>query len=177
MYLPQETLGLRRAGFSPALSLLKPTYSLPDAPRNFPVSLHSRQERSPTTPCGVRSFGSLLIPDHYRRPTPRPVSCYALFKWWLLLSQHPGCHSNRTSLRTEQRFGALTGGLDFSPFDDGYCHSPSISQILAAGIRSLVEWGTLGRARHSSSSSTPNCCYLRLTLKLFRRERAISRFD
>ena len=177
MYLPQESLGLRRAGFSPALSLLKPTYSLPDAPRILPDPLQCRQERSPTTPCGVRSFGSLLIPDHYRRRTPRPVSCYALFKWWLLLSQHPGCHCNPTSLRTEQRFGALTGGLDFSPFDDGYCHSPSISQVLAVGIRSLVERGTQGRAHHPSSSSTPNCCLLRLTLKLFRRERAISRFD
>ena len=42
-----------------------------------------------------------LIPDNYRRQIPRPVSCYALFKWWLLLSQHPGCHSNLTTLRTE----------------------------------------------------------------------------
>ena len=30
-------------------------------------------------------------PLHFRcRPT-RPVSYYALFEWWLLLSQHPGC--------------------------------------------------------------------------------------
>ena len=28
----------------------------------------------------VHSFGSMLIPDHYRRQTPRPVSYYALFK-------------------------------------------------------------------------------------------------
>eukprot|EP01025_Chloroclados_australasicus_P068886 TRINITY_DN961_c4_g1_i1.p1 TRINITY_DN961_c4_g1~~TRINITY_DN961_c4_g1_i1.p1 ORF type:complete len:262 (-),score=-13.10 TRINITY_DN961_c4_g1_i1:597-1382(-) len=33
------------------------------------------------------------------------------------------------------------------------------------------------RAHHPSSSSTPNACISRLTLKLFRRERAISRFD
>jgi hypothetical protein len=80
-----------------------------------------------------------LIPDHYRRWIPRPVSYYALFKWWLLLSQHPGCHCNPTSFRTEHRFGTLAGGLDCSPFDDGYCHSPSISQGLVRGIRSLVE--------------------------------------
>jgi hypothetical protein len=84
----------------------------------------------------------MLIPDHYRRQTPRPVSYYALFKWWLLLSQHPGCLSNLTSFRTEHQFGTLAGGLDCSPLDDGYCHSPSISQILAVGIRSLVEDGT-----------------------------------
>jgi hypothetical protein len=32
-----------------------------------------------------------LSPDYCRRGTTRPVSYYALFKWWLLLSQHPGC--------------------------------------------------------------------------------------
>jgi hypothetical protein len=99
-------------------------------------------ERSPTKPFGFRSFGSVLIPDHYRRQVPRPVSCYALFKWWLLLSQHPGCLSNLTSFRTKHGLGALAGGLDFSPFDDGYYHSPSISQSLGAGIRSLVEGGS-----------------------------------
>ena len=45
----------------------------------------------------ARGFGTILIPDHYRRRTPRPVSYYALFKWWLLLSQHPGCLWNPTS--------------------------------------------------------------------------------
>ena len=30
-------------------------------------------------------------PGNFRRRVSRPVSYYALFKWWLLLSQHPGC--------------------------------------------------------------------------------------
>ena len=30
-------------------------------------------------------------PDHFRRGVSRPVRCYAIFKWWLPLSQHPGC--------------------------------------------------------------------------------------
>ena len=30
-------------------------------------------------------------PGNLRRGVSRPVSYYALFKWWLLLSQHPGC--------------------------------------------------------------------------------------
>lgn len=106
-------------------------------------------ERSPTTSYEVRSFGTRLIPDHYRRQIPRLVSYYALFKWWLLLSQHPSCHGNLTSLRTESCLGTLAGGLDYSPFDYGYFHSQSISQVLAAGIRSLVAWGTLdGPATH-----------------------------
>lgn len=41
-----------------------------------------------------------LAPVHFRRRVTRPVSYYALFKWWLLLSQHPGCLSNSTSFST-----------------------------------------------------------------------------
>ena len=44
-----------------------------------------------------------LSPDHFRRRVSRPVSCYAIFKWWLPLSQHPGCHGNLTSLQSTQR--------------------------------------------------------------------------
>ena len=56
----------------------------------------------------VRGFGSTLIPNHSRRRTPRPVSYYALFKWWLLLSQHPGCLRNLTSFSTELSFRGLS---------------------------------------------------------------------
>ena len=50
--------------------------------------------RSPTTNLKfklIRGFGSILSPDCYRRRVSRLVSCYALFKWWLPLSQHPNC--------------------------------------------------------------------------------------
>src|SRR5690606_37194379 len=46
--LPQESLGLRRRGFSPRLSLLIPAFSLPCAPRRLPVPLQRCTERSPT---------------------------------------------------------------------------------------------------------------------------------
>ena len=75
------------------------------------------------------------------------MSCYALFKWWLLLSQHPGCHGNLTSLLTEQRSGTLAGGLDCFPFVRGYCHPRTDSHALAVGIRSLVAPGTLARPK------------------------------
>ena len=65
----------------------------------------------------IRVFGFMLIPVHYRRQTARPVSYYALFKWWLLLSQHPGCLSNLTSLVTEYNFGTLADGLGCFPLD------------------------------------------------------------
>ena len=41
-----------------------------------------------------------LAPVHFPRRVTRPVSYYALFKWWLLLSQHPGCLGNSTSFPT-----------------------------------------------------------------------------
>ena len=59
-----------------------------------PTSLRRQQHRK------LRGFGSMLSPVNYRRRTPRLVSYYALFKWWLLLSQHPSCHRRPTSLPT-----------------------------------------------------------------------------
>ena len=44
----QETLLFRRAGFSPALWLLIPTFSLPHAPACLTTHLHRREERSST---------------------------------------------------------------------------------------------------------------------------------
>ena len=46
--LAQETLGLRRTGFSPVLSLLVPTFSFPSRPALLTVCLHPTTERSPT---------------------------------------------------------------------------------------------------------------------------------
>ena len=41
-----------------------------------------------------------LAPVHLRRKPTRPVSYYAFFKGWLLLSQPPGCFSFLTSFPT-----------------------------------------------------------------------------
>jgi hypothetical protein len=71
----------------------------------------------------IRDCGATLSPVHFRRGMARPVSCYALLKWWLLLSQHPGCHGDPTSFVTERRLGGLgrrsgffpSGARSFSP--------------------------------------------------------------
>jgi hypothetical protein len=47
--IAQETLLFRWAGFSPALKLLIPAFSLPHAPPNLTVRLLRREERSSTT--------------------------------------------------------------------------------------------------------------------------------
>src|SRR5262249_62285403 len=100
----------------------------PRVPRRSPFAvwcaalLPLTQRRSATS---ARRFGAWLSPVHYRRRTPRPVSYYALFKWWLLLSQHPGCRRSPTSFRTEQGSGTLAGGPGCSPLDDGAYPPPS----------------------------------------------------
>jgi hypothetical protein len=48
MNVAQETLGLRRAGFSPALTLLMSAFALPIPPEDLTILLRRRTERSPT---------------------------------------------------------------------------------------------------------------------------------
>ena len=84
----------------------------------------------------------MLTPVHYRRRNARPVSCYALFKWWLLLSQHPGCLRNSTSLVTEPDFGTLAGSLGCFPLDRVAYPTRTDSHDSRTGIRSLVQQGT-----------------------------------
>ena len=87
----------------------------------------------------VRCFGILLIPDHLRRYCSRPVSYYALFKWWLLLSQHPGCLRTITSFRTKLDFGTLAGDLGCFPLDREDYPSRTHSRDSHDSIRSLIE--------------------------------------
>src|SRR5690606_39438045 len=77
-----ETLVLRCAGFSPALSLLMPTFSFLNSPAYLTVHLLPPLECSPTTysKLQIHSFGSMLMPDYYPCSIARLVSCYALFK-------------------------------------------------------------------------------------------------
>src|SRR5688572_27107862 len=103
----------------------------------------------------IHSFGVELTPGHYGRRIARPVSCYALFKWWLLLSQHPGCLRNSTSLVTEYDFGTLADGLGCFPLDREAYPSWSDSRDTCTGIRSLVQWGSRERPPIRFSLSTP----------------------
>ena len=60
----QETLLFRWAGFSPALWLLIPAFSLPHAPPDLTIRLQRREERSSTTATYVtiHIFGSMFSP-------------------------------------------------------------------------------------------------------------------
>ena len=125
----------------------------------------------------ARCFGIMLTPVHYRCQNPRPVSYYALFKWWLLLSQHPGCLSTPTSFLTEQNFGTLAGDLGCFPLDHEAYPSRTNSRDSRYGIRSLVRQGSRVGPQSNSVALPPYRSCSTLTLKLFRRERAISTFD
>ena len=117
--LAQEPLDFRRGGFTPPLALLMPTFSLPSRPRRLAVSLRpARNAPLPSVP--PRAHGSVvsvccLSPIHFRRHITRPVSCYAFFQGWLLLSQPPGCLGNRTTFPTEQQFRDLNGQSGLFP--------------------------------------------------------------
>jgi hypothetical protein len=98
------TLGHPVGGIRTPLALLMPTFALPCAPGRFPPPLHRRTGRSPTTRSSCcasaasapdLSPGGLSAPRHHR-----PVSYYALFQGWLLLSQPPGCFCAGTTLPT-----------------------------------------------------------------------------
>jgi hypothetical protein len=97
----------------------------------------------------------MLTPGHYRRRIARPVSCYALFKWWLLLSQHPGCHSNSTSLVTKHHLGTLADDLGCFPLDYEAYPSQSASRDSRTGIRSLARMGRSENPPFQISISTP----------------------
>src|SRR3954463_10868811 len=66
MNVAQETLGFRRAGLSPALSLLMSAFALPIPPARFTPNLHRPTERSPTmyaipSACSVTHDSTLRV--------------------------------------------------------------------------------------------------------------------
>jgi hypothetical protein len=74
--------------------------SLQDASR---LSLHQQTERSATARLlapKASARGLSPVTSSAQKPLFRPVSCYAFFKGWLLLSQPPGCFGISTSFPT-----------------------------------------------------------------------------
>ena len=63
MILGQEPLGFRRAGFSPALSLLTSAFSLPAAPATLTRHLHCNWN-APLPLLRTYSFGGVLKPRY-----------------------------------------------------------------------------------------------------------------
>jgi hypothetical protein len=70
----------------------------------------------PRTRRGPVASVPCLAPLHFRRRVIRPVSYYAFFKGWLLLSQPPGCLNDSTSFPTEHGFRDLSRRFGLFPF-------------------------------------------------------------
>ena len=97
-----------------------------------------------------------LSPDHFRREDSRPVSCYAIFKGWLLLSQPPGCLRILTSSScTEHIFRDLNWRSGLFPFRPMELLPHSLTAALwPNGIRSLIRV-TRFLPVHTFQCSTP----------------------
>jgi hypothetical protein len=106
------TLGHSVEGFLAPLALLIPAFALLAAPPPITRRLRCRPGRSPTmSPVyrRIRGFGGGLEPRWILGAgTPRPVSYYALFQGWLLLSQPPGCLRVPTTFPTKSALRDLS---------------------------------------------------------------------
>ena len=138
------TLGHSVGKIRTSLALLVPTFALPNPPGRFPPSLHWRWGRSPTTRLKrrIRGFGAELSPGGLSVPRHhRPVSYYALFQGWLLLSQPPGCLCTATALPTQFRLRDLSRRSGLFPSRQ-WNFAPTVSLPgTHHGIRRLVRVG------------------------------------
>jgi hypothetical protein len=92
---------------------------------------------------GSATAARRLSPRHFRRGIARPVSCYALLKWWLLLSQHPGCHGDPTSF--------ITRASILGPWSAVWAVSLSSAKLIPRALtpglarRGIRSWVSAGR--------------------------------
>ena len=99
-----EPWGIRWGGFAPPTRYsYRHSHSSPLQPCFRSTFSALRNAPLPSRPAGLGSIASVLhlSPDGLSAPDHTgPVSCYALFQGWLLLSQPPGCRRNPTALPT-----------------------------------------------------------------------------
>src|SRR5215469_3396752 len=125
-----------------------------------------------------------LSPDHFRRGITRPVSYYALFQGWLLLSQPPGCLGDPTTFPTKHTLGDLSrrSGL-FPSWQRRLAPVTSLAESTHRGIHGLIGVGNQHLAPSPVSALPPRQFSSvlpdprRLYLHTFRGEPAISEFD
>ena len=87
-----------------------PAFALPRAPAAFTRHLLRPWDAPLPIQANLNPVASApgLTPLHCRRARTRPVSCYALFQGWLLLSQPPGCLGDLTSFDTKPGIRGLS---------------------------------------------------------------------
>jgi hypothetical protein len=142
--LAAEPSGFRWWGFAPHFSV---THSGIRSRYHSTAGFRCRFDAVSTLPYHAwrnqasRASARRFAPLDCRRIVTRPVSCYALFQGWLLLSQPPGCLSDDTSFPTQRRFGGLSCGSGLFP-SRRTTFAPHVSLRVSAGrIRSLPSLG------------------------------------
>ena len=106
----------------------------------------------------------------------RPVSCYAFFKGWLLLSQPPGCRSIDTSFSTERYLGTLANDRGFFPSRRWQFAVTVSLPSPKGGYSEFVRIWQVEVTPASKQYLYPPPCTTRLPLKAYRGEPAISGF-
>ena len=136
-----EPSGIRWRGFSPLSRYsYRHSHSWPlhrPSPGDFAAD---KDAPLPSRPKGrSRGFGARLEPRWILGArTHRPVSYYALFEGWLLLSQPPGCLRILTTFPTEPRLGDLSRRSGLFPSRRRiFAPAVSLHWDRSRGIRSL----------------------------------------
>jgi hypothetical protein len=122
-------------------TLLMPASSLVSSPQYLSILLRPTYN----APLPFSSLASVysLAPLRYPRSRVRPVSYYALFKGWLLLSQPPGCLNTTTSFPTELYLRDLSRGSGLFPSRRRNSSHAVDCRALSIGILSLNGVGKL----------------------------------
>jgi hypothetical protein len=157
-----------RHSHSPPLHHRSPCSFAGDGDAPLPSRLHSKRSRG---------LGTRLEPRWILGAgAPRPVSYYALFQGWLLLSQPPGCPRAPTTFPTEPGFRDLSRRSGLCPSRRRiFAPAASLPRREPGGIRGLCRVGRR-EAPASKQRPTPARSPGRLHLNAFRGEPAISGF-
>jgi hypothetical protein len=94
-----------------AMLLLSPGSSSVHGPQDFTaLLLPMHRAPLPNYISVFYSIGTRFSPVHFLGPQSRPVSCYAFFEGWLLLSPPPGCFGLPTPfhITLDRNLGTLT---------------------------------------------------------------------
>ena len=120
--------------------------------RPSPPARNTPLPRDPNGSHARLRWRACKAPLDCRRATTRPVSSYALFQWWLLLSQHPGCLGRRTSFPTQHALRDLSrrSGL-FPSRRRSLAPAVSLPRRKATGIRGLAGCGKLAPPNPASA--------------------------
>ncbi len=119
----------------------------------------------------------MLSPVHFRGLEPRWVSCYAFFKWWLLLGLHPHCLRFKTPFVTlSMNFGTLTPVSLVRVSEQYLTHRPPFLPYAVNKFR-VGRDSVLFRACKPYPCFTPLTNTMRLYWGIFQQEPAIAELD